>query len=289
MRNVRYDGLIVIMPLHHVVILAVLQGITEFLPISSSAHLALAPWLLKWPDQTLVYDIALHFGTLAAVLLYFWRDLVQLTVQGFGGSYNHDPELAKNRKLFWLIGAATVPAGVAGLLVQDLAENSWRNNRILIGAMLVGVGLLMWVADRLGKRRKGIGEIGAADAMIIGAAQALALVPGTSRSGITITAGLFRSIDRPGAARFSFLLSTPAVAAAAAKALWDLIKQGGVPADLRVPFALGILLSAVTGWLVIGFLLQFLQDHTLKFFVYYRIIFGIIVIALAIFFRAQAG
>jgi undecaprenyl-diphosphatase len=273
------------MPLHQVVVLAVLQGVTEFLPISSSAHLALAPWLLKWQDQTLVYDIALHIGTLAAVLLYFWRDLLQLTAQGFGLRYTHDPELAKNRRMFWLIGAATIPAGVAGLLVQDLAENAWRHNRILIGSMLVGVGLLMIVAERVGKRRKGIGQIGAADAMIIGGAQALALVPGTSRSGITITAGLFRHIERPAAARFSFLLSTPAVAAAAAKALWDLIEQGGVPAHLRVPFVLGILVSAATGCLVIGFLLRFLREHTLKFFIYYRVIFGIIVIALAAFFR----
>lgn len=273
------------MPLYQVIVLAVVQGITEFLPISSSAHLALAPWLLNWKDQTLVFDIALHLGTLAAVLLYFWRDLLQLTAQGFGRRVGTDAELARNRKLFWLIGAATVPVGVAGLLVHDLAEDVWRHNRILIGGMLVGVGLLMAVAERIGKRKKGIGEIGFVDSMIIGAAQALALVPGTSRSGITITAGLFRDINRAAAARFSFLLSTPAIAAAAAKAVLDLHKHGGVPDHMRTPFALGIVLSAVTGCLVIGFLLRYLREHTLKFFVYYRVIFGIMVIALAAFFR----
>jgi undecaprenyl-diphosphatase len=273
------------MPLYQVIVLAIVQGVTEFLPISSSAHLALAPWLLNWRDQTLVYDIALHFGTLAAVLLYFYRELAQIVAQGFGLRYGGDPELAGNRRLMWLIGAATLPAGVAGLLVDDLAEHVWRHNRLLIGAMLVLVGLLMLLADRIGRRRKGIAAIGLADSMIIGAAQALALVPGTSRSGITITAALFLDIDRPAAARFSFLLSTPVVAGAALKAAWDLHRHGGIPADLRLPFVVGIAVSGLVGCLVIRFLLGFLREHTLKFFVFYRVIFGIIVIALAVIFR----
>ncbi len=285
----RYDDLFILMPLHQVIILAIVQGVTEFLPISSSAHLALAPWLLNWRDQTLVFDIALHLGTLAAVLLYFWRDILQITAQGFGLHYGRDPELAQNRRLIWLIGLATVPVGVAGLLVHDLAENEWRHSRILIGSMLVGVGVLMILAERIGKRRKGMAEIGFADTLIIGASQAIALIPGTSRSGITIVAGLLRDINRPAAARFSFLLSTPAVAAAAAKAVWDLYQAGGVPPHLRTPFVLGILVSGVTGCLVIGFLLRYLREHTLKLFIYYRIIFGIIVIALAAIFRASAG
>jgi len=273
------------MPLYQVAVLAVVQGITEFLPVSSSAHLALAPWLFGWRDQTLTFDIALHFGTLAAILTYFYRDLAQVVAQGFGLSFGSDPELKRNPRLMWLIGAATIPVGVFGLLFQHQAEEVWRLNRILIGGMLIGVGVLMVVAERVGKRVKGLGRITFMDSMCIGAAQALAILPGTSRSGITITAGLFRNIERPASARFSFLLSTPAIAAAAAKALYDLLKHGGIPPDLRVAFLLGMALSAATGCLVIGLLLRYLRSHTLKVFIYYRIIFGIIVIALAAFFR----
>ena len=273
------------MPLFHVVVLAVVQGITEFLPISSSAHLALAPWLLGWPDQSLVFDIALHLGTLAAVLMYFWRDWMQMLAQGFGLGWGSDEELRRNPRLLWLMAAATVPVGVAGLLFESDAENVWRHNRLLIGGMLIGVGLLMLVAERIGRRSKGIDRVGFLDAMVIGIAQAFAVIPGTSRSGATITAGLFRNLDRPASARFSFLIATPAIAAAAAKATWDLLKHGGVPADMRLPFALGIVLSGLAGCAVIAGLLRYLRSHTLKFFVYYRIIFGIMVIALATIFR----
>jgi undecaprenyl-diphosphatase len=206
------------MPIYQVLVFAVVQGITEFLPISSSAHLALAPWLLGWPEHGLVFDIALHVGTLAAIFLYFWRDLLQIVAQGVGLRYGNDPELARNPKLMWLIGAATVPAGVAGLLFESYAETAWHSNYVLMGSMLVAVGVLMLVAERLGKRSKDLGRLGFVDAMVIGFSQALAIVPGTSRSGITLTTGLFRNLDRAAAARFSFLLSTPAIAAAAAKA-----------------------------------------------------------------------
>lgn len=277
------------MPLYQVVFLAVLQGITEFLPISSSAHLALTPWLFGWKDQTLVFDIALHVGTLLSILLYFWRDWVQLACQGFGLRYTNDPELAKSPRLMWLIALATVPVGVAGLAFNHQAEDVWRFNHLLIGAMLIGIGLLMLLAERVTQRRKNIGEITFLDTMLIGLAQALAIVPGTSRSGVTITAGLFRNIDRAAAARFSFLLSTPAIAAAAAKAVLELAKQGGVPLDMRLPFVVGVVVSAITGCLVIAFLLRYLREHTLKFFGYYRIVFGIIIVVLATIFRYRAG
>ena len=273
------------MPLYHVVVLAVVQGITEFLPISSSAHLALAPWLLGWPDQSLVFDIALHLGTLAAVLTCFWRDWVQILAQGLGLRWGLDEELRRNPWLLWLMAAATIPVGVAGLVFERYAENVWRFNRLLIGGMLIVVGLLMLVGEKIGRRSKGIDRVGFFDAIIIGIAQSFAVIPGTSRSGATITAGLFRDLHRPAAARFSFLIATPAIAAAAAKATWDLLKHGGVPADMRLPFALGIVLSGITGCAVIAGLLRYLRSHTLKFFVYYRVIFGIIVIALATIFR----
>jgi len=274
------------MEIHQAVILAIVQGLTEFLPISSSAHLALAPWILGWKDQGLTFDIAMHFGTLAAVVAYFFRDWMQILAQGAGLRWGSDEALSRNPRLLWLLAAATVPVGVFGYAFKGQAEQDWRNP-LVIATMLVSVGLLMWWAERAGRKVKDIGQVSAGDAMAIGLAQALAIVPGTSRSGITITAGLFRGLEREAAARFSFLLSTPAIGAAALKAFWDLHRSGE-----RVEwglFALGMSVSAVTGCLVIAFLLRFLRRHSLRFFVYYRIVFGIMVFALAIFFRSPAG
>ncbi|MBX9601071.1 MAG: undecaprenyl-diphosphate phosphatase [Bryobacteraceae bacterium] len=272
------------MSLVQVVVLAILQGFTEFLPISSSAHLALAPWLFGWPDQGLSFDIALHVGTLAAVLLYFSRDWMQLIALGFGFRHGSDEQLHQNRNLLWLLTIGSLPVGVIGLAVKDYAETTWRNP-LLIGTMLISVGLLIAAAERIARRRKHIGQVTLADSLVIGFAQALALVPGTSRSGITITAGLLRGLDHHAAARFSFLLSTPAIAAAAAKDFYDLWKGGGIPPSMYVPFVMGIVVSGITGALVIRFFLAYLRTRGLMFFVYYRVIFGIIVIALAIFFR----
>ena len=274
------------MSLHQAIILAVVQGLTEFLPISSSAHLALAPWLLGWKDQGLTFDIALHVGTLAAVLLYFGKSWLQIAAQGFGIRWGPDPQLRQTPKLLWYLALASIPVGIAGFLLKDEAEQ-WRDP-FLIGSMLVGVGILMGIADRLGSRRKQLGQVSFADSIVVGAAQALAIVPGTSRSGITITAAVFRDIDRAAAARFSFLLSTPAIAGAAAKAFYDLHKAGGIPPDMRVMFAAGVLVSAITGIAVIEILLRYLSRHSLRLFVYYRIVFGIMVIALALF-RRPAG
>jgi undecaprenyl-diphosphatase len=272
------------MPLYQVVILALIQSVTEFLPISSTAHLALAPWLLGWKDPGLTFDIALHVGTLAAIVLYFFRDWLQILAGGFGLHNTQDPEISRNPRLLWLIAAATVPVGAAGFLFNKQAEGAWRNPFVM-GTMLIVIGVLMWVAERVATLKKNIGDVSWRDAIDIGLSQALAVVPGTSRSGITISTGLFRNLDRPAAARFSFLLATPALAAAAAKAAWDLHKQGGIPHAMRLPMLVGILVTAVAGWVVIANFLKFLRTHSLRFFVYYRIIFGIIVIALAIFVR----
>ena len=271
------------MPIYQVIVLAVIQGLTEFLPVSSTAHLVLAPWLLGWKDPGLPFDIALHAGTLAALVLYFFRDWMQMIAHAFGMKYGNDAELKRNPGLFWLIVIGTIPVGIAGLLFNKQAEGAWRNP-FVIGGMLIGVGILMWIAESMSSRRKDIGQVSGLDAAAIGVAQALAVVPGTSRSGITITAGLFRDLDRGAAARFSFLLSTPALAAAVLKGAWDIKKAGGIPHDMRVPVVVGIVVSALVGAFVIGFLLDFLRRHTLKPFVYYRIVFGIIVIALAFVF-----
>ena len=275
------------MPLFQVVVLALIQGITEFLPISSTAHLALAPWLLGWTDPGLTFDIALHVGTLIAILVYFFRTWLQIIAQAIGVHYGEDDALRRNPGLLWLLAVGSIPIGIFGYIFGKQAETTWRSP-FVIGTMMVVVGILMWLGERAGSRKKDLSAVTFTDSLAIGAAQAIAIIPGTSRSGITITAGLFRNLDRTTAARFSFLLSAPAIAAAAGKALHDLMKHGGIPAGMHTPFALGIVVSALSGLAVIALLLRFLQRHTLYFFIYYRIIFGIMVIALASF-RPPAG
>jgi undecaprenyl-diphosphatase len=213
--------------------------------------------------------------------------------EGFGLNFGADPAIRRNPRLLWLLVLGSIPAGIAGLLVKDLAENVWRNNQYLIGSMLILVGLFMWWADRQGSRAKDLGNVSPMDSLSIGAAQALALVPGVSRSGITICAGLLRNLDRATAARFSFLLATPAIAGAAAKDAWDLMRHGGgiggIPHDMRTALVAGVVVSAISGALTIQFFLNYLRRRPLTFFVWYRVIFGIIVIALATFFRYHGG
>jgi undecaprenyl-diphosphatase len=277
------------MPLIEAIVLGVVQGLTEFLPISSTAHLAVIPWLFGWKDPGLAFDIALHVGTLAAILIYFFRDWLLVLAHGFGLRIEGDPDLKRNPKLLWFLVAATIPVGLFGYIFKEQAETTWRSPNV-IGAMMIIVGVILWLAERAGRRQKDVSHLSFADALAIGFAQILAIVPGTSRSGITIAAGLFRNLDRATAARFSFLLSTPAIGAAAAKDFYDLMKhEGGIPPDMRTAFAIGILVSAVTGCLVIRLLMNYLRKGTLNFFVAYRVIFGIMVIALAHFFRLTGG
>ncbi|MGA8594119.1 MAG: undecaprenyl-diphosphatase UppP [Bryobacteraceae bacterium] len=272
------------MPLYQAIILAIVQGLTEFLPISSTAHLAIIPQLLHWQDPGLAFDIALHAGTLAAVLIYFFRDWVKIVLTGIGVPFEMGPDDENSRSLLWYLIIGTIPVGIAGLIFKQQAEGPWRN-LIVMGAMLIAIGILMYFGDKFGREKRGLNQITWPDAMWIGLSQALAVVPGTSRSGITITTGRYRSLSREAAARFSFLLSTPAIAAAAGKDFVDLHKQGGIPAGMGVPYVTGIIVSAIVGILVIAFFLKYLKQNTLALFVWYRIVFGIIVIALAVFFR----
>jgi undecaprenyl-diphosphatase len=269
------------MPIWQAVVLGVIQGLTEFLPVSSSAHLAVVPYFTGWKDQGLEFDIALHFGTLLAVLGYFFRDWWQIVVQGLGGRPGGDPAIARNAKLLWLLVAATIPAGIIGLLFEKQAEAAG-NNLYMIGMWSILMGLLMAGAERLGSKRNDLGHVSVRDALTIGSAQALAVMPGVSRSGITMTAGLFQGLDRHAAARFSFLLSTPITAAAVLKNFYDLYKQG-LPSEMWASFAAGIVVSGVVGALTIQFFMNFLRSRSLTLWVRYRLIFGIIVIALAIF------
>lgn len=273
------------MPFYQVVVLALVQGITEFLPISSTAHLALVPWVFGWKDPGLAFDIALHLGTLVAVAAYFGRTWIRVFFLAFGrrvlpaSGNDSDRDLYANPRLFWFLVAATIPAGVAGLALQKYAETTLRNPLIIAG-MMIGVGLLIWWAERRGPFEKDLGHLTLGDALAIGMAQALAVVPGTSRSGITMATALVRGVDRPAAARFSFLLSTPIIAGAALKAGHDLIKVG-IPPGMIVPFAAGIVISGVTGYLVIAWLIRYLQTSTFRFFVWYRIVCGLIILSLA--------
>jgi len=273
------------MPLLQVIILAVVQGLTEFLPVSSTAHLYLSSWLLGWQTESLDFDIMLHIGTLVAVLLYFFKDWLQIIAQGFGLRFGNDDELKHNSMLLWLLAIGSIPLGVVGLLFNKQAETVWRTP-LVMGTMLIVIGIVMWAAENAGRRLRDMAGINLPDAIVVGVAQALAVVPGCSRSGITISAGLFRDLSRESAARYSFLLSTPAIGAAAAKALYDVHKHGGgLHSLLSTQFVVGVGVSAVTGCIVIAWFLQYLRRSSLRPFVYYRIIFGIIVLALALIRR----
>lgn len=268
------------MPIWQAVILGVIQGLTEFLPVSSSAHLAVMPHLAGWKDQGIEFDIAVHFGTLLAVLSYFFRDWWQILAQGFGQKSTGDETIAANRGLLWLLVLATIPAGVIGLLFEEQAEAAG-NNLYLIGTLSIGMGLLMAWAERIGSQRRNLAHVTVWDSLAIGVSQALAVMPGVSRSGITMTAAMFKGLDRYAAARFSFLLSTPVIGGAALKNFYDMYKHG-LAADERAAFAVGIAVSAITGILTIRYFMNFLRRRSLAFFVTYRLVFGILVIALAI-------
>ena len=275
------------MPLARVVVLAVVQGLTEFLPVSSTAHLYLSSWLLGWTPEALEFDISLHIGTLLALLIYFLPDWIQIIGQGFGLRIAHDEQLNHNHMLLWLLVLGSIPVGIAGLAFNKQAEGPWRSPYVM-GTMLVAIGIVMWMADSNGRDVRELGSLNLPDSIAVGLSQMLALVPGTSRSGITISAGLFRDLTREGAARFSFLLATPAIAAAAAKAFYDMHKHHGLSRMLNPTFLVGVFVSTGTGSAVIPWFLHYLRRGGLRPFVYYRVIFGIIVLALAII-RRPAG
>jgi undecaprenyl-diphosphatase len=276
------------MPLFHAIVLGIIQALTEFIPVSSTAHLILVPWLLGWNDGGLTFDVALHAGTLLAVIIYFFRDWVQIIAEGFGFDIGGNPEIRRNPKLLWLLAVASIPIGIVGYKFDKQADTVWRQPYV-IGTMLIVVGIVMWIAERRRIGAKSMDKIQWSDGTVVGLAQAFAVIPGTSRSGSTISAGLFCNMSRETAARFSFLLSTPAIAAAVAKKFWDIHKAGGVPADMKLPMIVGIVVSGALGAIVIAFFLRYLRRDSLMPFVYYRIVFGIIVIALAAFFRFSAG
>lgn len=257
------------------IVLAIVQGITEFLPISSTAHLILVPWFLNWRDPGFAFDIAVHVGTLVAVLIYFRRDWLDIA-KGTIGKGNLSPEaISKNRRLLLFLIVATVPGALAGFALKSYAEHEFRHPFVIAGT-LIGVALLMWQADRLGRRTKSPDSLTLVHALLLGSAQAFAIVPGVSRAGATITAGLFLGLGRPAAARVSFLMSAPIIGGAALKTGLDVIQEGGAELALW-PTLVGVVVSGLVGYAVIAWLLRYLEQKTFRIFVIYRILLGVLI------------
>jgi undecaprenyl-diphosphatase len=258
------------MDLLRAAILGIVQGLAEFLPISSSGHLILVPALFKWPDQGLAFDVGLHLGTLLALLLYFWRDWWRMFRAGVPDFFRHQfrfRQHAEESQLLWLIAMGSVPAAITGLLFNSWIEENLRQPW-LIAIALAGFSVVMFVADRRTNQTRTMRSIGVADAALIGVAQALALFPGVSRSGATLSMGLFRHFTRDSAARFAFLLGTPAFVGAAILKAGDLADLSGRE---TLELGVGFCFSAVVGFAVIHYLLRFLRTRTLMPFIWYRL------------------
>jgi undecaprenyl-diphosphatase len=250
------------------IILGLVQGLGEFLPISSSAHLVLVPWLFKWSDPGLTFDIALHIGTLVAVIIYFWEDWLKLIFKGLT-----DVRSTEGR-LFWYLALASIPGAVTGFLLEKKAETIFREP-LLIAVMLIVMGILLYWADRRSSKNIEMSNITFGACILIGISQALAIIPGVSRSGITMTAGLLLGLTRKSTARFSFLLSTPIIFGAALVKLPYVISH---PDMITVNFMVGMLVSSLTGIISIVFLLRYVQAKDFLPFVWYRFLLGALVI-----------
>ncbi len=258
------------------IILGVVQGLTEFLPISSTAHLILVPWLFGWGDPGLAFDVILHLGTLTGIIAFFWKDFYKMSYGMLFNGKNMISDLKIEGRIGWYIVIGTVPAGLAGLAFKDKIETLFRDPS-LIAVTLILFGLLLWWSEASGRKRRRLSHMNLLDIIIIGCAQALALIPGVSRSGITITAGLFRNLERETAARFAFLLSTPIILAGGLLSFLDVYKTG-FPHEMLWPFAGGFLASTVSGFLAIKYLLIFLSRQKVNIFVYYRVLLGIFIL-----------
>lgn len=240
------------------ILLGIVQGLGEFLPISSSAHLVITPWLFKFPDPGLTFDVALHFGTLLALLAYFWKDWIRIILE--------------KRSLFFIVVLATIPGAAVGYLLDELAETAFRHPLLVALNMSLLGGVLLY-ADGKKRRERTMEQMGLRDALIIGASQALALVPGVSRAGVTITAGLFCGFSRSTAAFFSFLLAMPITLGACVFKMKHLFQNGAGGVEWT-----GIAVSAVVGFLSIKYLLRYVQTHNYRIFVYYRFGFTLLVL-----------
>lgn len=260
-----------------VTFLAVLQGATEFLPISSSGHLILPSLLFSWSDQGLTFDVAVHIGSLMAVLVYFARDLQRLLTAFLASIFRkqHSPD----SKLAWMLLAATIPAGLCGLLFNAQVEEYGRS-LILIGTTSIIFGALLLLSDQRGNKNRSLAELDWKTALIIGFAQMLALIPGTSRSGVTMTAALFCDLDRAAAARFSFLLAIPIIAASGLLRGMDLMQAGSASIEWFT-LLYAIIVSAVVAYLCINYFLKLIERVGFLPFVIYRVLLGLVLITMA--------
>jgi undecaprenyl-diphosphatase len=252
------------------IVLGIVQGLTEFLPVSSSAHLILVPWLLKWQeDPGLAFDVVLHLGTLLALIVFYWREWLEMAMSLVNGD-------RVRRRLLFLLIVASVPGAIIGLLLEKQAETIFRSP-ILIAVTLATLGLLLWAADAFGSKKRKIGDLTLVDAVLIGLSQALAIIPGVSRSGSTITTARMLGIERADAANFSFLMATPIIAGAGLHEAHKAFHAGLTP---QLGWGFGA--SAVFGLIAIVWLLSYVRTHTYRPFAIYRIVLAAIVVAVAL-------
>lgn len=260
------------MDLIQALVLGIVQGATEFIPVSSSGHLVLVPWLLGWDSPGLLFDTMAHWGTLIAVFAYFWRDVVAIIQNVLRDLFRGKPLASPESKLGWMIVLATIPAVLLGFFFKDTFEALF-NKPVWVAGFLLVTGLILWVSEALGKRVRGIESIGPTDALLIGLAQALAITPGISRSGSTIGMGLLLGLERASAARFSFLMMMPVVFGAGLLQLSDAMEVGIAGSSL-LPLAIGFIAAAITGYAAIAFLLNFLAARSVRVFAVYCWLFG---------------
>ena len=271
------------MPIIHAIVLGLVQGLSEFLPISSSGHLLLTPWLFGWNDFSDVsvekaFDVALHLGTLIAVIAYFRKDLVVYVRDGLRMVVLKEKPRTTEGRLAWLLVVASIPAALFGAIAGNWVDEHL-GKPVIIAASLIVFGLLLaWADRRLGKRK--FEEMNSRDAIVIGLAQVIALNPGTSRSGISISAARILGFDRDTAVRFSFLLSVPVTAGAVAVKLLELFKDG-IPEGLVMPMIVGIVTAGISGWLAVAGLLKLIRSKSFDAFVIYRVIAGVAILAIA--------
>lgn len=276
------------------IILGIVQGITEFFPISSSAHLIIIPWLFNWNDPALTslsFDVALHIGTLLAILVFFANDWIRLIKAGVLSIVERKIGNQPDRKLFWLVVIGTIPGGIAGVLGESKIEALFHKPGVpasslamIIMALIIALlGSCLFLAEKYARKTRKMENLGFKDAILIGLAQALAIFPGVSRSGSTITAGLALDVDRESSARYSFLLSAPIIAGAGLKSLYDMLPTIGSMAHQElILFPIGLVVAAISGFFCVRALMHYLQNHTTLVFVYYRWALALFLIVVAV-------
>lgn len=265
------------------ILLGIVQGLTEFLPVSSSAHLVLVPFFLNWTlpaEQVFVFDVLVQLGTLVAVIVFFWKDLWGIVQAWVKALLARKPFGDPQARMGWYLILATIPAGLLGVLIKDTVEAAF-HSALAVGGFLIVTAALLYIAEWLGKRSRKLEEMTWKDALVMGIGQAGAIFPGVSRSGATITAGMLRGLDRPAAARFSFLMSVPVMLAAGVLSIFDVAEMPGLSAFLP-SLVVGFISAAVVGYFAIRWLLGYLVRHSLKGFAIYCAALGLLTIVVSL-------